>query len=324
MDESFSYRFPFEKCEKGSRIVIYGAGQVGCEYLLQLQHKNEYNVLWAVDKNYENNSEFFGVEVFSPEILSNIDEYDYVVVSSYRYADEIMLNLEKLGVPQKKIITEFQFGMGVYASRGEDLVVSTIFKLLGKRIFSYIDIGANDPYFGSNTAYMHLHNCRGICIEPNPDLYDRIKEQRPEDIVLNVGVAPETGTLPYYMFKNNIYNTFSQDTAMRSRAASSLVGTKDIAVVTLNSIIQEYANGIYPDFLQIDIEGYDYAVLEASDFSKSSPMVICAEAGDWNINEMNEMLWKKGYFPFHRSKGNVVYIRNDIREKFPDIVTLGN
>jgi FkbM family methyltransferase len=197
-----------------------------------------------------------------------------------------------------------------------------VFRFLGKETFSYIDIGANDPYNGSNTAYLYAHGCRGICIEPNPDLIASLKQERPEDIVLNVGVAPQSGKLPYYMFQSNVFNTFSEAISKVAEKRCRLKEIREVSVTTLDEIIRQHSQGIYPDFLQVDIEGLDYDVLKSCDFTHSSPTVICTELDGMDMRKTTEMLDVKGYFPFHRSMRDMIYIRKDVKDKYPDIALL--
>ena len=75
-----------------------------------------------------------------------------------------------------------------YSQCGEDLLVQYIFNLRGIQKPSYIDIGANHPYFLSNTALFYEKGSRGINIEANPQLAENFKTHRPEDINLNIGI----------------------------------------------------------------------------------------------------------------------------------------
>jgi FkbM family methyltransferase len=323
MGKEYSFKFPFEKCW-GANVVIYGAGQVGREYIEQIQLRRGIgcNLLYIADKDYESIRRIEGVEVCPPERLRNVSEYDFVLIASWWFADEMYAALNRLRVPSAKVVTAFPLGSKPFASHGEDVAVYIIFKLLGKDKFTYIDIGANDPYNGSNTAYLYMRGCRGICVEANPDLIGNLKEERPEDIVLNAGVAPEAGVLPYYMFRTHTFNTFSPKLAERAEQRSPLLEVRNIPVVPLTEIIDQHNDGMFPDFLQIDIEGFDHDVLESCDFSASSPMVICTEVDGVDMRRTSEMLDAKGFVPVHRSLRDVIFLRKDIKDEYPRMATL--
>jgi FkbM family methyltransferase len=97
-----------------------------------------------------------------------------------------------------------------YAQSGEDQIVLGIFNLLGIDRPSYIDIGAHHPWVISNTALLYELGCRGVNIEPNPDLIPAFRKHRPADTNLNIGVADKEGQLRFYRFgKTSGRNTFS-------------------------------------------------------------------------------------------------------------------
>ena len=305
--------FPFYKVKKESTVVLYGAGSVGTDYLYQVQQSAHCRVIYVADKRHQEITNISGVRVVSPENLRQSEEYDFVVISSAANCDSMFLFLRSIGVPESKIVSAFPYGTISYAGSGEDVAIYMIFKFLGKETFSYVDVGANDPYRGSVTAFFYVKGCRGINIEANPDLVETLKMERPEDVTINVGIGTEEGVLPYYMFSDNRFNTFEKDAIQEvENYKSDLVEVRQISVVPLQKIVNLHANGKWPDFLQIDAEGWDYIILKSCDFTQSAPSVICVEAGDWNLHEMTPMLNEKGYELFFRIAANAIYVRKDI------------
>src|SRR5262249_52479725 len=73
-----------------------------------------------------------------------------------------------------------------YSHYGEDLIVLHL--LREKRSKSqkgiYVDVGAFDPAWFSNTLLLHQHGWKGINIEANPDRLEQFKRHRPHDINL--------------------------------------------------------------------------------------------------------------------------------------------
>ena len=56
----------------------------------------------------------------------------------------------------------------------------------GKRNGIFLDIGANDGLFGSNTATLELeYGWSGLCIEANPTLIQSLQTNRPSSTVVN-------------------------------------------------------------------------------------------------------------------------------------------
>src|SRR5919106_1421865 len=71
---------------------------------------------------------------------------------------------------------EFPPGAHVsYAQAGEDLVVNFIFESLKARTISYLDIGAYDPVYLSNTYYFYRRGHRGVLVEPNVAMCEKLR-----------------------------------------------------------------------------------------------------------------------------------------------------
>jgi hypothetical protein len=97
-----------------------------------------------------------------------------------------------------------------YSIEAEDLLAETIFNAVLKyrHAGTYLDIGAAHPVQHSNTYLFYVRGWRGICVEPNPEFYALYKTYRPRDTALNVGIAPEAGTLQYHRFTQPLINGF--------------------------------------------------------------------------------------------------------------------
>lgn len=218
-----------------------------------------------------------------------------------------------------------KWGNTFYSHSGEDIIVLNIFDQLGIKNPSYIDVGAHSPTTISNTHLMYSRGSRGINIEANPNLIENFHRERPGDINLNVGIVPsdlaDSGNLKFYMFDDySGRNTLSASAATACEEEGYVTESGefkvrkviDIPVRTLKSVIDEYCDGKFPDFLNIDVEGLDYAILEDEDFLTSGPKVICAESLPENANEMiNMMRYDKGYLSVFRVGMNNIFIHCD-------------
>lgn len=99
-----SYILPFDEIEKGDRIIIYAAGQVGCYYYRQAVTLSCFSkVLW-VDKDAEKYRKL-GFPVQDIESISG-SVYDKLIIAVEReqLANHIKKELLQLGVPEEKII----------------------------------------------------------------------------------------------------------------------------------------------------------------------------------------------------------------------------
>lgn len=96
--------FPMEYVAGGSRIALYGAGDVGRSYFRQIQKEESLCLCAWADKNYEKIADG-NYKLISPQDLVTVD-FDYIVigVAEIVAAMEIMDNLAELGVPANKIV----------------------------------------------------------------------------------------------------------------------------------------------------------------------------------------------------------------------------
>src|SRR5688500_3769494 len=69
-------------------------------------------------------------------------------------------------------------GQVTYAQAGEDVVVSFIFGQLKIKDISYLDIGAYDPVYINNTYFFYQHGHRGVLVEPNVTMCEKLRAAR--------------------------------------------------------------------------------------------------------------------------------------------------
>jgi FkbM family methyltransferase len=169
-----------------------------------------------------------------------------------------------------------------FAQYGDDLVASSLLEHLGIHTPTYLDIGAYEPILGSNTYLFYRRGARGVLVEPNVDCVPKLRSKRPHDTVLNAGVGITADkSADFYRLTSPQLNTFDKDEAERVvRESNGKVILREVVkmpLVPVNDVIAEHLGGKAPDFLSIDVEGLDYAILQTLDFAKYRPKVICAE-----------------------------------------------
>jgi FkbM family methyltransferase len=171
-----------------------------------------------------------------------------------------------------------------FAQQGEDLIIKNIFDIFKIAYPSYVDIGAYDPTFCSNTFLFYLLGSKGLLIEPNPDLCGRLISVRPKDTVLNIGIGvTDQKEADYYILEGSGQtNTFSKEEADGwGKIAGHSVIKKVIKMplVNINEVLQQhFKRG--PDLLSVDAEGFDERIIKSLDFERFRPKVICAETSE--------------------------------------------
>lgn len=96
------FLFPYEEVEKGSKIILYGAGNVGRDFYFQIKHSSYCSIQAWVDKNFMQ---------YDSQVICSLDnglykQYDYIVVaiSEEKVFKQIEVDLLKNGVEKNKII----------------------------------------------------------------------------------------------------------------------------------------------------------------------------------------------------------------------------
>lgn len=192
-----------------------------------------------------------------------------------------MLYLKKLLKLLLFRLSDFVNGSGShfsYSQEGEDMILRRIFD--GQPTGFYVDVGAHHPKRFSNTHYFYRLGWQGINIEPNPDMQRSFRVVRKRDINLPLGVAEQRGELTYYSFDEPALNTF--DSALVEQRLSNtnykVIRETVVPVMRLDEIFEQHVRADIPiDFLTIDVEGLDYAVLKSNNWQRFRPKVVLVE-----------------------------------------------
>lgn len=212
-----------------------------------------------------------------------------------------------------------------FSQCGEDLIVKFIFDILGIEKPSYIDIGAHDPFYLSNSALFYENGSRGINIEPDPTLFKKIVKSRAEDINLNIGISNDSGEQEFYVMNVPTLNTFSKEDAEKCSLEGNYTITQTLKIKTdtIQNIINNYANSTFPNFMSLDAEGIDEIIIDSIDFSNNYPIVICVETISFSNNgtgvknkALIERIVNAGYLNYADTYINTIFVRKDnwIRE----------
>lgn len=98
------YVFPFSELEKDSRIILYGAGQVGIRYYRQIHRQNQLRLVLWTDKNWKDYIDA-SLPISPPDQMAET-EYDYIIIAVKKkeMADEIQKELIVRNIAKDKIL----------------------------------------------------------------------------------------------------------------------------------------------------------------------------------------------------------------------------
>lgn len=101
LQSGFVKLFPFDKVDKGDKVIIYGAGNVGKAYLDQLKRLNYCKVVLWVDTYYQNYSE----DIKAPSEIERT-EFDKIIIAIENNSIRSIIyeDLLNMGVASNSII----------------------------------------------------------------------------------------------------------------------------------------------------------------------------------------------------------------------------
>lgn len=168
-----------------------------------------------------------------------------------------------------------------------------------KRSGLYVDIATNDPIKYSNTYF--LDRClqwRGLCVEANDEYYEGIYSHRScqlvptcvgniEGAVIKFSLREGFGGIlgDTYKYLHSKYDKTLQKYSSR---------IKPLRCTTMKNVCKRH--GItYIDYLSLDVEGHELAVLKGFDLERIFIAVITVELSRQTANEIDDYLKKNGY-----------------------------
>ncbi|WP_026670923.1 FkbM family methyltransferase [Butyrivibrio sp. AE3006] len=260
-----------------------------------------------------------GNQIFGTDKVSEIkDEQRLLIIIYSNIEDVVMGQLEEyLKGKQYDTIVSRLICSGThpkgftYSSDGEDVIVLDLLNKMGISNPRYMDIGVCHPVASNNTFLFYDNGFSGVLVEPNPSMAGLAKAYRSRDVIENVGVtAGADGKLQYVMRK--VHPGINHILREGEKIDERLDKIIDIDTININKLLEKNKCEEL-DYLDIDIEGMDYDVINSVDFHKFKIKVICAEYKGWGENrDFRAMMQTHGYVHYMTTMENHIYLREDL------------
>ncbi|WP_170975747.1 FkbM family methyltransferase [Rhizobium sp. FY34] len=179
--------------------------------------------------------------------------------------------------------------MNSYSQNFEDVLLRRALQDIERGF--YVDVGAFDPDNHSVTKYFYDQGWSGINLEPHPVFYKRLCESRDRDINLNIAVSDFNGTGQFQLVEHTGMSSLNDDFSDFVRSNWEVIPTVT-PVSTLDVLIREYAPDKTIDFLKIDVEGHETAVLLGANLRIHRPRIIVVEAVRPFLQEPTWLDWE--------------------------------
>jgi FkbM family methyltransferase len=155
----------------------------------------------------------------------------------------------------------------------------------------FVEAGAHDGIFQSNTKILEELGWEGLLIEPSNNLYLKCKENRNCDCENYALVS-----------SNYINKTIKASNSRRKNYDKNFIITMgddkvdEFPTITLDNLLKKYKRNKI-DFFSLDVEGYEFEVLNGIDFGKIdiSYLLIEVNIDDYSLLEMDNFMKLKGY-----------------------------
>lgn len=160
----------------------------------------------------------------------------------------------------------------------------------------YIDIGAQHPDIDSVSHAFYDAGWRGVHAEPVPEFAARLREARPDEVVIEALVSDLPGPAPFYELGG--LSSGRAEIAERHKRSGYEPREMMVATVPLRGIFETIAGDIH--WLKIDVEGMELEVLRSWGDSPARPWITIIESTAPNSEEQTQHLWveeilKRGY-----------------------------
>jgi FkbM family methyltransferase len=155
----------------------------------------------------------------------------------------------------------------------------------------YIDVGAQDPTKDSVTRAFYERGWRGINVEPVQGHFEKLCDERPRDLTLQIAIGDQVGWITLYEIPDTGLSTLVKEVASRHQFEGLSCVERRVPVTTLSSVWEDFVKGEV-HFLKIDVEGYEAQVLRGMALTRYRPWIILLEATEPRSCEETWYQWE--------------------------------
>ena len=165
----------------------------------------------------------------------------------------------------------------------EDTEILNYFKK--KKNGFYVDVGCYHPIHRNNTYLLHKQDWKGINIDVSQFSIDLFNYLRPNDLNYNCAISNKNETVKVF-YQKELSQLSTIENEQAKKVFQGNIKEKEIQAFTLDKILKkDKFKDTKIDFLNIDVEGADFKVLEGLSFDKFKPELICIEIHDKEIKD---------------------------------------
>jgi FkbM family methyltransferase len=168
------------------------------------------------------------------------------------------------------------------SQHGEDVFLWKFFDR--KTVGQCVEIGAFDGKACSNTYAFEMLGWKCILVEPDPEIVQRCRENRPGSKVIQAAIGPgsASGSIVFHKVRSEAswagmmsFTEADSTHVAKCRKMGAKIEEISVPYRSLNDVLADVEGPI--DFVTIDVEGYELEVLDGFDLQRFRPTVIVTE-----------------------------------------------
>jgi len=184
-----------------------------------------------------------------------------------------------------------------FCQDGEESIIAPVFAGMGSRGM-VVDIGAGDGVFLSQSRGLILAGWHGVLVDPLPAHAEQLRclyADNPRVRVIHCAVGPENGSIGLHEAVSDPYVSTAVDEWCEIAKTKGASYGADVTVPmrTLADLFVEVPGSI--DFLTVDAEMMDLAVLQSNDWKRWRPWLVCAECPQGKGSNIDLFMRSVGY-----------------------------
>jgi FkbM family methyltransferase len=189
-----------------------------------------------------------------------------------------------------------------YSQVGQDkYVYETFFK--DRKDGFFLDIGAHDGIDKSNSYFFEKHlGWNGICVEPIPEVFKRLKENR-NCICVNAGISSNIGNATFWKIEgysemlSGLEENYNEQHKQRIKREieqhGGVLHEIQVDILDINTLLKN--NNIHHvDYCTIDVEGSEEKILSVLD-SKQFDISVFTIENNYQAKSLRNLMKDKGF-----------------------------
>ena len=194
----------------------------------------------------------------------------------------------------------------------------------------FVEVGAYDGEFVSNTSCLADHGWQGLYVEPIYDHYLKCLDRHDKNdvIVANVAIGLEEGETTIYY--GDTLTTLDKDQVKRYSEMDVFqhisFSTTVCDQMRLDTLMEKLESPKEFDVLVVDVEGKEAEVFETFELDEWKPKMLIIELEDEHpsfqkyedlvnrIKDLRQYIHNKGYIEIFKDHINTVFIRKEIKK----------